>query len=471
VDREAYFIVEKAQKTINEHHMLDHTEKVLVALSGGADSVCLLGILLSLSKKLSFEVLAAHVNHQLRGEDAEADEEFVRDLCQKWDVPLFVKKADVALLAHEQHISVETAGRNVRYDFFDEICDENDAIKIATAHHQNDQAETILMHMIRGAGLSGLAGIPYMRQKIIRPLLDVTRAEIEEYLRVSQIPHREDKTNKSLDYTRNRIRHELLPQIESYNPHIVNTMANNARFLQDDEEFIEHVTKKTFEECLISRDMNRVVWNRSRASQKNRAILSRLLLLVLDIMGVSASVSHDMVLLFEKKIKSNQTEHMQVHNLLSIHFVGDAVIFELANARDREDFCYDMTVGKDIYIAPIDMWIRADLVDTKEKCVKNVAYFDYDKIMEPMQVRSKQDGDRFFPVGMQGSKTVKKFLTDLKIPMTQKKCVPIVISGEKIVWIGNLRRDSRFEISKDTQKVLKIELWEGNKEDGNGKCN
>ena len=224
MERDAYFIVKQVENTMNRYDMLNGCNRVIVALSGGADSVCLLSVLLNLAKRFRIQIEAAHVNHHLRGEASNEDERFVRELCRKWGVPLTVKEADIKKVCMERKISMEEAGRDVRYAFFDELTRGVPDVRIATAHNRNDNAETLIMHFLRGAGVDGMAGIPYIRGKIIRPILDLTRDQVEKYDRLMSLAFVTDETNRENVVTRNRIRNQLLPQLErEYNLNIVQT--------------------------------------------------------------------------------------------------------------------------------------------------------------------------------------------------------------------------------------------------------
>ena len=241
-------VPEKVRQTIRRHDMLAPGESVLVGISGGADSVCLLHVLWALQGELGIRVLAAHVNHGIRGEEADRDQEFVRSLCARWDVPLFEENIQVRELAKEEGISLETAGRLARYRFFSRIAGEQGITKTATAHNRNDQAETVLMRILRGTGIDGLAGIQYCRRDgVIRPLLDVEREEIEAYCAAHGLRYCTDSTNGENSYTRNRIRNQLIPELQAqFNPGIVQTLSVLAENMAEDGGFIDGYTRRLY---------------------------------------------------------------------------------------------------------------------------------------------------------------------------------------------------------------------------------
>ena len=207
-------ILQKVKISIEKKDLLKNGDSVLVALSGGADSVFLLNIMLLLKDEFNLSIYAAHINHMLRGKEADYDEEFCRTLCKKNDIKLFTHRADVALIAKETSVSEEVAGRNVRYTFFNEILEKENIQKIATAHNFDDNIETVFMRFIRGTGISGLCGIPYKNNNIIRPILDIKRSEIEDFLSECNADYVTDKTNFEQIYTRNKIRLGIIPEIE-----------------------------------------------------------------------------------------------------------------------------------------------------------------------------------------------------------------------------------------------------------------
>ena len=239
----------KILKTISEFNMFGRGDRVLAAVSGGADSVCMLHMLCALKKNLGFELACAHLNHGLRGEAAEADARFVEELCKKLGVTFYVKCVDVAELAKDCKLSTEEAGRKARYDFFNELKEAHGFTRIATAHNKNDNAETVLMRIIRGSGLDGLSGIPYVREdNVVRPLLDVSRQEIEEYCKKYNLEYRTDTTNLENDYTRNKVRNLLIPYIEKeFNSGIIDSLNRLSKNASQDSQFVNDYAKRLFE--------------------------------------------------------------------------------------------------------------------------------------------------------------------------------------------------------------------------------
>lgn len=242
----------KVMSYIKDNNLIKSGDKVLVALSGGPDSVCLLNILYNLKAELNIEIGAAHLNHLLRDKDAFEDEEYVKTLCKSLDIPCFVKRVDINKYSKDKKMSSEMAGRDARYNFFDDIVKDEGYTKIATAHNANDQAETILFRLMRGSGIEGLCGIKVRRDKIIRPILCLSRKEVEEYIEINNLKPRIDKTNFEKIYNRNKIRLDMIPYIkENFNEDIIQTLNRMSVLLQKDNEFIENSARSFYEKHCI----------------------------------------------------------------------------------------------------------------------------------------------------------------------------------------------------------------------------
>ncbi len=246
---------EKILNVIKQYELIKYGDTIVVGVSGGPDSMTLLNVLYSLKDKLGIHLAVAHINHMIR-EEADDDSEYVKAYCKKYNIDFYVKKVDVTKISQEEKKSTELVGRNMRYMFFDEVAQKVNANKIATAHTANDNAETVLMNLMRGSGTTGLKGIEKVRDnKFIRPLLTCTRREIEQYCQEKQLHPRYDKTNKENIYTRNKIRNILIPSIEKeFNPNIVETLNRLSQIMQDDEEFFHKIVEKEFENIQIAGD-------------------------------------------------------------------------------------------------------------------------------------------------------------------------------------------------------------------------
>lgn len=452
-------MLERVRKTIEDYQMLLAGEKVVVGVSGGADSVALLHILSRL-KDLNLEITAAHLNHGIRAEEAERDSRFVERAAADLGLRFEHKKVDTLAYKEERKLSLEDAARELRYEFFNEVMENLGASKIATAHTRDDQAETILMRLLRGSGLRGLSGIPPIsRGCLIRPLLFVSREEIENYLKSNGIEWVEDSTNASTEFLRNRVRQELIPILTEYNPQLTDTLSRTADILRSYEEFISSEVEKLFEE-LFGKDVNGEFLGSLDAYRKSARSL-RLSCLRLSIERVSKSlnaVSYTHVTAADEFLLSDSASG-------EIEFPGGAVIAKgydkfLVTEKSRlsEQFSYMIeTPGKSSF-PEFDVEIEPAISKTLETEDESTVYLAADSIEFPIEVRSFKSGDRFMPLGMNKYKKVQDYLTDVKLPKFLRGRVPIFTSKGQIFWIGGMRVDERAKITKTGQKALRFKL-------------
>ena len=274
-------IKEKVLETIKKYNLIQTGEKIVVGVSGGPDSICLIDILNEIKneKKIEFELVVCHINHLIR-EEAGEDEEFVKNYCKEKQIPFFAKHAKVQKIAETEKIGTEEAGRKIRYEFFNEILNKTNANKIATAHTKNDNAETVLMNIIRGSGTQGLKGItPIRDNKYIKPLINLRREEIEEYCKEKNLNPRHDKTNDENIYTRNKVRNILIPLIKKeFNPNIIETIDRLSNLAQKENEYFEKITEKTYKELLIKEEKEEIILNLKGFNKQEEVIKSRIIL-------------------------------------------------------------------------------------------------------------------------------------------------------------------------------------------------
>ncbi|MGN1330731.1 MAG: tRNA lysidine(34) synthetase TilS [Clostridia bacterium] len=269
---------EKVEKTITKYHLIEKNDSIVIGVSGGPDSMTLLFILLKLKEKYNLKIYVAHINHMIR-ENAQKDEQYVKEFCNRNNIQLFIKREDVILKSKKEKKGLEEAGREVRYDFFEEVLKETKSNKIAIAHNLNDKAETIIMNAIRGSGLSGLRGIEPKRGKYIRPLIEIDRKEIEKYCEDNKINPRHDESNDDNNYTRNKIRNIAIPYIQKeLNSNIINNLNRLSEIVKENEEYIEKETNKAFQEILICQKENKIEYNIQKFNQKEKIIQKKLVL-------------------------------------------------------------------------------------------------------------------------------------------------------------------------------------------------
>jgi len=454
-------IVKKIEENIKEYNLIKEGQNVLIGLSGGPDSVMLFYGLIELNKKLNFNFYAAHINHLYRGEDADKDEEFVRQLCGKFNIKLYVKRQNASILAKEKKITEEEAGREIRYGFFNKILKELGNGIISTAHNKNDQAETLLQRIIRGTGVEGLMGMNYKDKDIIRPLLNVNKKEIINYLKINNLDYCIDKTNMQAIYGRNKIRLELIPYIEKkFNKNFQDTLFRMSENMKDDYKIINQESEKKFLQCLISKDKAKITLDIDSLKNYPKGIRNRILRnSIEDIKGNKVDVERKHIDYLDGFMLKKETGK-------SID-LGDKVVGEISygkliirNKDKIKDYVYNLEKGF-VFIEEINKKIIINH-DGNNKISKNnnSISIDSDKVKGQLKVRNRKNGDKFQPLGMKGNKKVKDYFIDKKIPVRLRDKIPLICDDENIIWIVGYRMNHNYRITDKTQNIIKIKIME-----------
>jgi tRNA(Ile)-lysidine synthase len=425
-------------QTMKKYSMLSPGDGVVVALSGGADSVALLAALLCLREEYALTLYAVHVNHGLRA-SADGDEKFVRRLCKNRGVPLRVFTAKVREEAERQKISIEEAGRRARYESFNTALAGWKAHKIATGHNMNDNAETVLLNLCRGAGLKGLCGIPPVNGNIVRPLIETTRGEIEAYLKENKIKYINDATNAESDFTRNRVRNKIIPALhEHINPNAAVNIARNTALLRADAEYLDDAAKDAFAASATSAQFEQKL---------NSPLSSPISLNIPHLLTQPEVLRYRMIKEAIVRVRGSDTDIQANHIFavldiangvtgrethlpgISVRRVYDELHFTSAkSARDTDvDFFYPLQLDKPLYIPEIDKTI------TVSPCTHSPNYDILPKCMSELCVRTRRPGDRVFLSG--GSKKLQDYFTDAKIPRHLRDRIPLVAMGNEILCI------------------------------------
>lgn len=440
-------MIKQIEKTMCEQGMIGF-KSVLIGLSGGADSVALTNAMLRLSKKYNFTVYAAHVNHCIRKDTAVRDEMFSKDFAEKMGIKFFSLTANVKEYAKKKNMSEELAGREVRYNFFDKLCDENDIDVIATAHHMNDNAETIIMNFMRGSGIAGLSGIPYKRGNIIRPLLDVSRRDIEKYCDDNNLDYVTDETNLEQEYTRNKIRHTLIPEIEKiFNPNIVETVTSNAAVMKIDSDYMSYETDRAYKKYV----KNNSIDIKDFQSLHN-AIQSRLIFKIIDGLCGRADISGITVSSVSALARKNKTgSRCDIARGISA-WIDYGILRFGEYIEGTDGFNYALGVGQSKHIPEMGITIKMEKADRIED--DGAEYFSVeDACNAQIVIRSRRQGDKFMPAGMGGTKKIKDFMIDEKIPKTKRNSVGILTINGDVAWVVGYRRDKRFKFEKSGIKI------------------
>ncbi|CAM2861335.1 tRNA lysidine(34) synthetase TilS [Hathewaya histolytica] len=464
-------MIEKVMKSIRQHNMIDNGDKILVALSGGPDSVCLLHVLNKLRNELDIEICAAHVNHCLRGEESDKDEEYVVELCKNLNIELFRKRVDVKGYEKEHGVSCEVAGRNLRYNFFNELKEKYVINKIAVAHNANDQAETLLMRVMRGTGIDGLCGIKPVRDKVfIRPILNITRNEIESYCKRECLNPRIDKTNLENIYTRNKVRLELIPYMkENFNDDIIGALNRLAYNMQSDNEILDDISRQYYEKyCDIKN--NKVIISKEAFKEK-KGILTRIIRLALtSLTGDTYNFEKSHIYsIIDIQTHSNGKKVMLPSGIIAYNNYGEVHILfgknlDVLKYKSTELKEQSLRIGEKNIISE-NMQVSLEVLDKKSIDVsdnnKYLKYFDYDKVCGNITLRYRREGDLFNPLGMQGNKKLKKAFIDMKIPKEIRDIIPLLCFNDEIAWIIGYRVSEKFKVTNKTQNVLKINIERG----------
>ena len=463
--------MEKVFEFIKQHKMFKENDKVVAGISGGADSVCLLFVLLELRKKMNIDIVAVHVNHQIRGEAALHDEKFTVDLCKKYGVKCVVVSEDVPALARKRKQSLEEAGRDLRREAFAKVLEEEHADKIAMAHHENDNAETFIMHLIRGAGLNGLSGIWPVNGNVVRPLLCVTRKEIEDYVTKKGVTWCDDLTNDEDDYTRNRIRHQVIPVLESETggnavKHINGAMDKIREALL----YIQKETETAYKDCVKMSKNGDITINKEKLYTYHDMIRKDVIKEALyKAAGHKKDIGKIHFDYIEKLFERQSGKRCDlpygvtaVRNYDGIILKKESSVKENNKIKETELIIPGETFIKDSNIKIVTRII--DRPDSESMCdIPQKTYtkwFDYGIIKCKLVIRRRVAKD-IIGVGKDGgSKKIKSYFIDEKIPAAVRDSIPLIADGSNILWVVGHRMSSCYQITKNTRTILEIKVLE-----------
>lgn len=463
------------QKFMEKYHMIARGDRVIAGVSGGADSVCLFFVLLELRQTMGFELMAVHVNHGLRGEASDADEQFVRNLCGRFDIPLEVSRADVELIAKKRKQSLEETGRNVRREAFLTALEKYGADKVALAHHQNDNAETLLWNLCRGSGLTGLGGIRPVNGVYIRPLLCMTRAQIEQFLAEREQPYCTDATNEETEYTRNRLRHLVIPVLEKeINSRSVRHMNETMQQMQQLEAYMESQACLALQECVVRETNGCCLIRKERFLSYPRILQTYMVRACLELLhGQLADFEQihvEQILdLFEKQTGRRiclpkQVSAERVYGGVRLCREEESCA---AGKKKTESAPVFLQIPGETCLPEWNMVIQCRIMKKPQhfllqKIPENVytKWFDYDIIERSLCIRGKKAGDRITIDKAGHTKKLKAWFVNEKIPACTRAEIPLLASGDDILWIIGYRMSSAYQISERTEQILQITVSE-----------
>ena len=441
---------DKVRETVKKNNLLEYGDCVVCAVSGGADSMCLLYSMIELREEYNLTLYIANVNHLIRGKESDDDSEFVKTVAEKTGIQLFYREYDVIRISNERKIGEEECGRELRYEFFEEVASKLGGAKIATAHNLNDNAETVLFRMARGTSPKGMCGIKYKRNNIIRPLLDVTRNEIEAYLKENNLAWREDSTNSIPVYARNKIRLEVIPKLREVSSSADEKVVAVSKFISEDNSFIEEYAMEREKECFSENSLNLEEYSKLHISIKRRIAAS--VLVRWGIKELTAEKIED----FLDFINKDSGKIFDINGKVHIRKSYDKIV--CCSKNETTVMCEILDENNSVEKG---IW-KLSVYRTKENVKKNgnnLAIFDADKLCTPFEVTFRRDGDRIKLKGS-GTKKVSDIFTDTKTDAGKRAYIPIVRKGEDIVYIGGLRQSSLFDADSETKEYLIIKYEE-----------
>ncbi len=461
---------EKILEYINEHQMLQEGDTVVAGVSGGADSVCLLFVLLKIRETIPFRLTAVHMNHKIR-EEAGEDAAFVEALCGTWNCPYRYMEADVEAYALGHHMSCEEAGRFLRYQAFAQVLEEEGAEdgKVAVAHNKNDHAETVLFHLLRGSGLAGLTGIHPVRGRVIRPLLCVTRPEIEAFLEENQLAYCIDKTNSEDTYTRNKIRHHMLAYAEQeVCSQAVSHIYDTSVIVREALAYVDCHTQMAMERCGVASEKD-MIFDVAAFEKEEPLMQKQLLLMAME------------------RLSENRKDISAVHIRLLLGLFtrqGNASVDLPCGLRAYREYGRVRLAGREreraesapgvLRIPGVTRWggyrfVCQLLPYEKSQIIPQKTYtkwFDYDKISKYLVLRTRQSGDYLMTRGDGGRKSLKAYMIGEKIPQAERDRIPVLADGEHIVWVVGHRISGHYKTDRQTKTVLQIRVTGGSTDGG-----
>ena len=451
-------IEQKALKFIDENHLIDKDDKVLVALSGGADSVFLLSFLIKFKKRFRIEVAAFHLNHKLRGKTAKEDEKFCIDICSKNKIELVNVARDVKTYAKRMKVSIEEAGREIRYTELHKAAAKTGSTKIATAHNASDNVETIMLNFIKGAGIRGLTGIPIRRNNIIRPILCLSSDEIRKYLKANKVPFRVDESNRNSDYERNFLRNEIIPKLkQKLNPRLEEKVSNTSKIISEIDSFIQKQLEKISIQA-VKFDGNTLRINSNAVLKFDVSLLSIFLKSVIE-KNLGIELASENIFALVDLLYSQSGKSIQLKDNITASKERNELIIGRKSSALMQKAIRKIKAGQtlkvDGKIISISKVSRKMFKFTQDKSVEFVSG---DTLKDSFEIRKWKAGDKFQPIGMKGTKKISDFLSDEKISSLEKKERLVLTNSGRIVWVIGLRIDERFKVTTETKKILKLTI-------------
>ena len=452
-------IEDRVFKVIKDYDLINEGDTLIIGASGGPDSQFMTYVLDKLKDELGFKMVLAHLNH-LHRKEAGRDLDLVRQTAKNLKLDFYSRERSMDDYAKKLKISPEDAGRRLRYEFFRDLAINYPKSKIAIAHNKDDQAETVLMRIIRGTGLDGLRAMDYKSADIIRPILGIEKREILSYLDKNSYPYAIDHTNFENDYTRNKLRLDILPEMAKINPTIINQIFRLSVLAKEDLKILDDLVDKNMEEMAdVKKD--RISFDRLKFERTDSSLLRRILRRSIEIIkGEVKDFSKENIDEF-LKIRELETGKMVIKDDIRLRKSYEKYFLELTSSNFKIDLELDLAEDSEVFFN--GNYIKTSIISSgKFNNDKNVGYFDYDKLTFPLKIRTRRKGDRFIPLGHKTNKKLKDFLSKEKVDRLRRDQIPLIVSDEKIVWVAPFRISDEFKVTSKTKKILKIEVYDEN---------
>jgi tRNA(Ile)-lysidine synthase len=475
-------LLDKVKETIKKYSMLHEEDRVLIGLSGGADSVCLLTVLNQIKEEYKLNLHALYIDHGLRPEETPDEIEFCKNLCENLKVSFITKSIDVTSYVKDAGLNKQEAARELRYKTFEDVALKIGANKIALAHNADDQAETFFMRILRGSGQKGLAGIPPVRRiegrniELIRPLIEIERDEIEKFLLQnselpacrqagrtpnSELPFMVDSSNIKKDYFRNWLRLSVISEFKRKNPDLINTIGRVSEIIREEDNYLEMIVTKTLMKLIPKKTDKTIELFLVPLENMDKVILRRVLRRAIDavkgLRGISFIHIEDIIELV-KKGKSGDRLYLPK----GIRVIKGYSTLILTSEMPVKLSTYTLDVPGEVILKEAGVLIKATILSSQRSAIsgqeKDIVTFDADKIKIPLTVRGRKSGDFFYPSGFGKRKKLQDFFVDEKVPRDERDSIPIVLSGDDIIWIAGYRADERFKVTSETKNVLIFEI-------------
>ena len=471
-------LINAVKETIETHRMFAPGDRVLVGVSGGPDSMVLLDVLDTLAPELEIRLAVAHLNHGLRGAESDADAEFTAAEAAKRDLPYYEEHADVPRLRRIEKLSPEEAARRLRYSFYSKVAEGNGWNKVALGHQLDDNAEVVLMFILRGSGPEGLGGIPPVRQGLfVRPLINVSREAIMEYIRIRGLNYRTDSTNRDTRYLRNRIRAELIPYLKSgYNPGITRSLAKLANIVRLENQWLEARVENSLEGLTVKKTVDQVDLSLEKLAELPTALKRRVYRrTIAALKGNLRRIEYVHVAAIDRLFDSRRSgKGIDLPGAIRVSCSYRTLTFRKLTTPGRQAggdlvfnipaYLYNLKHPGTIRLREIEAILTlspesTDMpVDFKHVGSK-IAYLDAEKAPLPLTARNVRPGDRFHPLGAGGTQKIKKYLIDRKIERKDRGRFPVVTSGNIIVWLAGHRIDDRAKVTSRTRRIHQLEFY------------